>query len=197
MSNVKQKIKLVKTLSFRTAKLNDTHLIAHLVNEAYRPAPGKCGWTHEAALVSGDRTNAAQVVGAISRDDSVILIGQVESEIMACVHIEKDGRNAYIGMLAVRPDRQCTGAGKEILAEAEHYATTHFQPEKFIMNVISSRTELVSFYERRGYRKTGDVTDYPLSAGVGIPKYSGLKVESLEKRSNALLDLATQACPST
>jgi hypothetical protein len=66
------------------------------------------------------------------------------------------------------------------------------------MAVVSSRSELIAFYLRRGYQKTGVVQDYPLSAGVGTPKFSGLKIEVLEKRSNPAFerDCAKARSPS-
>ncbi len=73
-----------------------------------------------------------------------------------------------------------------MLAEAEKYASTVFGSEKFIMVVVSERVELVSFYLRRGYQKTGFVLDYPISAGVGIPKNPEMKIEMLEKRLNSV-----------
>ena len=50
------------------------------------------------------------------------------------------------------------------------------------MVVVSSRSELISFYQRRGYQKTDFIMDYPLSADAGVPKQTGLKIEILEKR---------------
>jgi hypothetical protein len=69
-----------------------------------------------------------------------------------------------------------------MLAYAEGVASEKFSSNKFIMVVVSSRGELIAFYQRRGYQKTGSIMDYPRSAGAGIPKYTGLKVEILEKR---------------
>lgn len=170
--------------TFRTANKSDAEAIAQLVNKAYRPETGTAGWTHESDLVSGNRTSVGQVEEVISKPDSVILVGLKGSEIVACVHVEQDGSYCHIGMLAVNPRLQGAGAGKQMLAHAERHANEKFGSEKFIMVVVSSRSELIAFYLRRGYRKTGTVQDYPLSAGVGTPKYSNLKTEALEKRSN-------------
>lgn len=170
--------------TFRAANESDAEAIAELVNRAYRPGSGATGWTHESELVSGNRTSAIQVVETITRPNSVILVGLKKLEIVACVHVEKEGGNCHIGMLAVNPTLQGAGAGKQILAHAERYATEVFGSEKFIMIVVSSRSELISFYLRRGYQRTGAVMDYPLSAGAGIPKDPALKIEVLEKRSN-------------
>lgn len=169
---------------FRAAIKLDAEVITNLVNKAYRPESGASGWTHESDLVSGSRTNVDQVVDIISKPDSVILLGIKESEIVACIHIEKDGSNSYIGMFAVSSILQGAGVGKQMLAYAEWYASENFSSDKFIMVVVSSRSELISFYQRRGYQKTGSIMDYPLSAGAGIPKYTGLKIEILEKRSD-------------
>jgi len=169
--------------TFRAASKSDAEAIAQLVNKAYRPETGPAGWTHESNLVSGNRTSAGQVAEVMSKPDSVILVGLKGSDIVACVHVEKDGRNSHIGMLAVNPKLQGAGAGKQMLAHAERYANESFGSEKFIMAVVSSRSELIAFYLRRGYQKTGAVQDYPLSAGVGTPKFSDLKTEALEKRS--------------
>ncbi len=168
--------------SFRTANKTDAEVIAQLVNKSYRPELGAHGWTHESDLVSGDRTNAHQVADVISKEGSAILLGLRDSEVLACVHAEKDGGNCHIGMLAVRPNLQGMGIGKEMHRQAESYAIANFVAEKFIMLVVSSRSELISFYLRRGYQKTGTVMDYPLSAGAGTPKHIGLKIEVLEKK---------------
>lgn len=135
--------------SFRTANKTDAEAIAKLVNKSYRPELGSHGWTHESDLVSGDRTNARQVADAMSKEGSAILLGLRGSEVVACVHVEKDSGNCHIGMLAVMPDLQGVGIGKEMLVKAESYAIANFGSEKFIMLVVSSRSELISFYLKR------------------------------------------------
>lgn len=184
--------------TFRTASKSDSEAIAQLVNKAFRPETGTAGWTHESDLVSGNRTSVGQVAEVMSKPDSVILVGLKGSEIVACVHVEKDGSNSHIGMLAVNPKLQGAGAGKQMLAHAERYANESFNSEKFIMAVVSSRSELIAFYLRHGYQKTGAIQDYPLSAGGGTPKFSDLKTEALEKRSNPAFDRnrLEAACPS-
>jgi ribosomal protein S18 acetylase RimI-like enzyme len=183
--------------TFRTASKSDAEAIAQLVNMAYRPEAGTAGWTHESNLVYGSRTNVVQVSEILSKPDSVILVGLKGSEIVACVHVEKDGSYSHIGMLAVNPKLQGAGVGKQLLAHAERYANENFGSEKFIIIVVSSRSELIAFYLRRGYQKTGTVQDYPLSAGVGTPKFPNLKTEVLEKNGLTLHSRGTgYASPS-
>ena len=174
--------------SFRLANTTDAEAIAVLVNGAYRPESAITGWTDESDLVAGSRTSATQIHEIISRRDSVILVGLDNEEIVACTHVEKNGNSSHIGMLAVTPTWQGAGVGKQMLAEAEKYAISVFGSERFVMVVISERTELISFYLRRSYQKTGVVLDYPLLAGAGIPKNPKLKIEVLEKWPNIVIE---------
>jgi ribosomal protein S18 acetylase RimI-like enzyme len=167
--------------SMRVAAPPDVPLLTQLVNAAYRPDCGTAGWTHESGLVAGERVHAHQVTALISKADSVVLLGLRGPEVVACVHVEKDGHRAHIGMLAVKPELQRAGFGKQMLAGAEDHARKVWGSEKFSMTVLSSRPELFSFYLRRGYRKTGTILDYPLGAGTGAPKNAGLTMEVLEK----------------
>ncbi len=167
--------------TFRPAVTTDIDAIVQLVNVAYRPTSATAGWTHEADLVFGDRINAVQVEGIIAKRNSLIFVGVSNLDIVACVHIEKDGINSQIGMLAVKPRFQGIGTGKQMLAYAERYVSEKFGSVKITMTVVSSRNELLAFYLRRGYLNTGIVKDYPLSAGVGTPKCNNLRIEVLEK----------------
>jgi ribosomal protein S18 acetylase RimI-like enzyme len=168
-------------MELRIACEADAEAIAALVNRAYRPSPKDMGWTHEANLISGDRTTAEQVMSLLS-ERSVILLLCIDQKIAACVHVQRDQSNAYIGMLATDPALQTKGLGKEIISHAEKYALENFQVSAFKMSILSSRPELLAFYERRGYGLTGEIEAYPLSAGVGQPIVEGIHVLSLLKR---------------
>lgn len=167
-------------LNLRIADENDAGAIAVLVNRAYRPAPHEAGWTHESSLVSGKRISAAQVLSLFG-EKSLVLLLCTEREIVACVHVQAGAAEAYIGMLATDPAQQAAGIGKQLLEHAERYAAEEFGSSKFRMSVLSARPELLAFYERRGYVRTGEVQDFPLSAGVGEPLLDGIKLLSLVK----------------
>ena len=168
----------------RIANVADAEAVASLVNKAYRPEDGARGWTHESDLIAGQRTNARQVADAINRPDSFILLCLKGQEIVACVHVEKERTECHIGTLAVSPSLQSEGIGNRMLSQAEDFARMTFSSEIFTILVLSARPELISFYTKRGYQRTGAAMDYPFLAGVGIPKLRGLKVEVLKKRSN-------------
>lgn len=165
----------------RVAGLPDAEAIVSLVNTAYRPGAGQRGWTHEAELLDGPRINHAQVSELVLRPDSVILVGQRDTRLAACVHVQKKGMSSHIGMLAVYPEFQGLGMGSGMLRHAEWHARCRFQSNAVVMTVITRRTELMSFYLNRGYRLSGETEAYPWSAGVGAPKYTDLNLSKLVK----------------
>jgi hypothetical protein len=69
-----------------------------------------------------------------------------------------------------------------MLQHAEDFAAARFKATDIRMAVLAARPELIAFYERRGYARTGQVADYPVAAGVGQPRVEGLKVAILGKR---------------
>lgn len=170
--------------TFSIAAQPDIEAIVQLVNSAYRPESGVAGWTHESNWVSGNRISTEQLEAMMSKPDSFVIIGRKEAELVACVHVEKDGLNAYIGMLAVNSELQDADTGKQMLAYAEDFAHDHFGSKKLIIAVVSARSELIAFYQRRGYQKTGMIMDYPLSAGAGTLRHADLKIEMLENNVN-------------
>ncbi len=169
-------------LAFRVATTEDVDALVSLINRAYRPDSEHAGWTHEADIVSGNRVNAEQVIQVTHKDHSALLVAVINHQLCACVQVEKlDTMSSSIGMLAVDPIFQGTGTGKAVLKYAEQYAITTFHSQRFIMYVVSLRRELIEFYLRRGYQRTGEIMDYPTDAQVGIPKFNEMTIEVLEK----------------
>lgn len=168
-------------LSFRTAVHSDVHKIADLVNSAYRGELSKLGWTNEADIFDGERTNAKELSKLIDADDSLLLLCLHESEIVGSVHLEKVEGGAYLGMLAVSPSLQGAGIGKRFMEKAELVACETWDCRKVSMTVVNLRHELIEFYERHGYRRTGRVEALPTDSWKGTLKVASLKLEWLEK----------------
>lgn len=166
--------------TFRSARPDEAEAIAQLVNLAFRPGNGAEGWTHEAHLVAGDRVSPDQVRQTLVAEDTALLLGMACDRITACVMIERTGAIARIGMLAVAPGWQGGGQGKAMLAHAEEQAVRRWNVDKFVLNVLPARTELIAFYLRRGYRHSGNLIDYPIST-TGVPLQPELKIATLEK----------------
>jgi ribosomal protein S18 acetylase RimI-like enzyme len=166
--------------TFRTATPSDIEEIVKLVNAAYRTS-ATTAWTDEAHLVSGDRITVTQLADMLLKPALAVLVAVKNLTVVACVEVERQDNTSHIGMLAVNPQLQGKGIGKQMLDYAENYARFNFNADKFAMIVLAPRTEMIDFYLRRGYQKTGAVVDYPPFAGVGVPKQPNLKLEVLEK----------------
>jgi GNAT superfamily N-acetyltransferase len=171
----------MQTLSFRSALVSDSASIAALANAAYRGDSSRQGWTTEADLLDGLRTTVADVQYLIKSEHSVILVCMCGDDLIASVCLEKKADAAYVGMFVVNPAMQSLGIGKQLLTYAERYAVQHWSVNKFCMHVITLRHELIDFYVRRGYRRTGIVKAFPVNPEMWQPKMTGLEFELLEK----------------
>lgn len=158
----------------------ETQAITEMVNRAYRPVAGAEGWTHESALVSGDRIDQLKITQAIQRGS--VYVGLNQQQLVGCVQLEVEDRVAHIGMLAVDPILQASGIGKRLLAHAEAVAVQKYDAEVGVLVVIAARTELVEFYLRRGYEQTDECLKYPIDAGVGDPTEAAMRLTKLRKR---------------
>jgi len=168
-------------LKFRNAIRADAERIAALVNSAYRGEHSRSGWTTEADLLAGRRTDAREVRRLIAGGDSLFVLCLDGTELVGSVHIGKTGDHASLGMFVVEPTRQGRGIGKRLLACAEQMAQREWQVDKIVMYVITLRHELIAFYARCGYRRTGVLHEFPVNPEMWQPKVSGLTLEMLEK----------------
>jgi ribosomal protein S18 acetylase RimI-like enzyme len=85
-------------------------------------------------------------------------------------------------MFAVRPGSQGQGWGGQILAEAERLARDEWSASTMAMSVLAQRADLIAWYERRGYRRTGETTPFPYgNARFGVPKRPDLGFAILAK----------------
>ena len=162
------------------ASQEDADEIATLVNRAYRPSLGAGGWTHEAGLIQGSRTSKQQVLTLIG-NGSVILTLRESSSIVACVQVTVANSVASIAMLATEPALQGMGCATAMLKNAESYALGVASFTCFCIDVIESRTELIAFYERRGYKLTGNAYYFPQTGEFGTPLLEGMRVLEMTK----------------
>jgi ribosomal protein S18 acetylase RimI-like enzyme len=167
-------------LSFRRARQEDADVIAALVNSGYRGEASKQGWTTEADLLEGIRTDAAEVRQLIELHDSMIYLCLQGEEIVGSVHLQLAKGVGYLGLFVVKPGLQGAGIGKQFMLAAERAAQTAWGIRKMTMTVITVRAELIAFYERRGYRRTGTLIPFPADE-QHVPKVAGLQMEYLEK----------------
>ena len=155
----------------------DLPAAAVLVNSAYRGESSRQGWTTEADYVDGQRTDPATLAADLAATPGArLMLFKVGDEIRGTVWLEpKTPEVWYLGMLVVRPGEQDQGTGRAILAAAEDLARA-VGARRMEMTVISIRLELIAWYERRGYRKTGETRPFPYD----IPKFGEPQVPDLE-----------------
>ncbi|MCF3172819.1 GNAT family N-acetyltransferase [Streptomyces sioyaensis] len=169
-------------LTFRTALDADVPGLVELIESAYRGDASRAGWTTEADLLAGQRTDPDGVRAVVHTTDGRLLIAERDGELIACCQLEHRGDHAYFGMFAVRPELQGDGLGKVIIAEAERTARETWGAREMRMTVIRQREELIAWYERRGYRRTGQLTPFPYGdERFGIPQRPDLEFELLIK----------------
>ncbi|MEP3225211.1 MAG: GNAT family N-acetyltransferase [Parasphingorhabdus sp.] len=165
----------------------DVLALHKLVESAYRGESAKRGWTHEADLLGGQRTDREALQAIVGQTDSVILIAKIADQMIGCVQLNRvDNGLAYLGLLTVDPDRQAGGLGKILLREAEDFVSRHWQAQMIEMTVIRQRDDLIAYYQRRGYNLTGEKRPFPLDdPRFGLPKNEQLEFVVLRKTLTA------------
>ena len=174
------------------------------MNSAYRGESSQAGWTTEAHLLGGQRTDPDAIAGMIALPSArsthepvvrseegseaaspimqTILIYRESGEIRACVYLKQKGSSAYLGMLTVSPVLQGSGVGRKVLAAAESWVKSNWNSKRIEMTVIESRHELIAWYERRGYARTLVREPFPShDPRFGIPLVENLMFNVLEK----------------
>ena len=193
-------------LVFRNSKLADVSAVVELVESAYRGAGSRAGWTTEADLLDGQRTDEIEIreiiCGAHSRIRlaeksfaAVQILDQIQAHtpsqeralphaasLVGCVRIENAGDAGYIGMVSVLPNLQSAGIGRQLLHEAERVIRDELRLPRARMTVIGQRDTLIAWYQRRGYALTGKQEKFPYGQPrAGTPRRDDLYFEVLEK----------------
>lgn len=171
------------TLEYRRAAPSDVAAVVQLVESAYRGEPSREGWTTEADLLDGQRTDPDEVAGAVERRDGLLLLAHLDGALAGCCQLQAaPGCQAHFGMFAVRPELQGRAVGSALLAEAERVALAEWAAKAMRLEVIAQRVELIDWYRRRGYRETGETVPFPYGdPRFGIPRRDDLRFVVLEK----------------
>jgi GNAT superfamily N-acetyltransferase len=172
-------------LAFRFASISadDIDAIVALVESAYRGPSSRVGWTTEADLLSGQRTDGAAVREIISGAHGGVLLAEEDGRLVGCCQLEWRGNEvAYFGMFSVVPSQQGRGLGRAIVSRAEQVARYEWGATWMRMTVIRQRDDLIAWYERLGFRSTGETEPFPYGdERFGIPTRPDLEFVVLAK----------------
>jgi ribosomal protein S18 acetylase RimI-like enzyme len=170
-------------LKFGRATTGDVAKVVDLIESAYRGEGSRQGWTTEADLLGGQRTDTAEIREIVESLEGRILTAETLVDMVGCCQLEsRPEGSAYLGMLAVAPSHQGRGIGRAILREAERLAREELGSRELRMMVIRQRQDVIRWYARAGYRPTGDVVPFPYSDDrKGIPTRADLEFVVLAK----------------
>lgn len=142
-----------------------------LVHKCYRGPESFQGWTSEANMLDGNRTTPERLAREMSNPSIKFLKGLNEDgEMIACCLTQQQDDAVFTGMLCVQPHLQGSGLGKKMMAAVGAWAKEN-NCSKIKIEVISARKELVQWYERQGFVRTGKATPFPPpTIEFGIPK---------------------------
>ena len=168
----------------RIATAVDLPALQALIHQAYRGKPSSRTWTHEGHLVTGQRVDQEMMIEHFQTPRAVFTILESQGEALACAYVkETTPGQVYIGLISVEPSLHAMGLGKQILDWTEAVAVKEFDAYEAELSVITERTELWAWYQRRGYVDCNKVIPFPEgNARFGIVQKSGMKLGFLKKR---------------
>ena len=154
----------MSNIVIRLATSLDLPQLHPLIERGYRGDSARIGWTHEADLIEGDRTDIATLQAIIDDPAQRLLVALDGERVIGCVVImHRGGGLAYLGMLCVEPELQAGGVGRMLVAAAEDMARDSFRARTIEMTVIDTRVELIAWYGRQGYSSSGECRDFPIA----------------------------------
>ncbi|WP_267386656.1 GNAT family N-acetyltransferase [Sphingomonas sp. GC_Shp_3] len=151
-------------IKIRAGRADDLTRLHPVIERAYRGEEARVGWTHEADLLDGQRTDLSTLQTILADRTMKLLIAFDEDAPIGCVQVsDHGGGTAYLGLLCIEPRLQAAGLGRQLIAAAEGHARDAFGAVRIEMTVIENRAELISYYVRRGYARTGERRDFPIA----------------------------------
>jgi ribosomal protein S18 acetylase RimI-like enzyme len=149
-------------INITTATPADASALKALLEAAYRGDSARAGWNHEADILDDERTAPGELQALLADPTVTILTARDGAALIGCVAVtRKDAIMGYLGMLCVLPTLQSGGLGRRLLDAAEDHARAQGLAA-MEMTVIDSREALIAWYERRGYRRTGETRPFPV-----------------------------------
>lgn len=171
----------VLTVEIEAANIADAAAIQALVNDAYSSPDAGRSWTNESKVVVGERITLEQTQALWSAPNTTVFTVKHNHIIVGTVTLIHENKVAKLNMLAVNPTHQQYGIGKQLMAFSEKYLRDNYQSRAIRIDVVSSRVELIRFYERWGFVNCHTPYPYPTHLVVAKPIDDQLMVHVFEK----------------
>lgn len=170
-------------LTIRDAVPTDIPALHALVESAYRGEASRAGWTTEADLLDGQRTDPEDLASVLADPEQGMLTAWRGDDLVGCILIARRGEGiGYFGMLSVSPMLQGGGLGRRLVGAAEAVMAKRFGARRVRISVIPQRDTLIAWYERLGYAATGETLPFPYGdERFGLPKRDDLSFIVMEK----------------
>lgn len=168
-------------LSFALAESGDAEALAALINRAYRGETSRLGWTTEADLLAGKRTDTAMLRDLMASADNAVWLVRAHGEILGTISLLYHDTAVEFSLFAVEPSAQAQGIGNRLLHQAENHARQRWNVRRATLSVIACRHELIAYYQRRGYCPTGEYQAFPVDSHLWTPRVADLRLAILEK----------------
>jgi ribosomal protein S18 acetylase RimI-like enzyme len=170
-------------LAFRDAAAADIPALHRLIQSAYRGEASRAGWTTEADLLGGQRTDPDDLAGILADPAQAMLTAWRDGELVGCVLIaDRGGGTGYFGMLSVSPTQQGGGLGRRLVEAAHEALTARFAARRVRISVFPQRETLIAWYRRLGYAPTGETLPFPYGdLRFGLPLRDDLHFIVMER----------------
>ncbi len=170
--------------AIREGTLDDIPALHALIESAYRGETSRAGWTTEADLLDGQRTDPDDLAAILTDSAQAMLTAWRNDTLIGCILIADRGDGVgYFGMLSVSPALQSAGLGRRLVAAAEAEMADRFDARRVRIQVFPQRDTLMAWYERLGYRATGETAPFPYGdPRFGLPRRDDLHFAVMEKR---------------
>ncbi|WP_250476389.1 GNAT family acetyltransferase [Caballeronia sp. INML1] len=97
------------------------------------------------------RDPALSIANKMKTQPELFFVGALDGEVIGTVMAGYDGHRGWVYSLAVTPSLRGRGYGSALMRHAEAVLTKLGCP-KVNLQILSVKTELRGFYEKRGYR---------------------------------------------
>ncbi|HEY0101884.1 MAG TPA: GNAT family N-acetyltransferase [Brevundimonas sp.] len=158
-------------ITIRVAVAADIPALHSLIESAYRGEASRTGWTTEADLLGGQRTDPDDLADILANPEQAMLTAWRDESLIGCVLIaDRGGGTGYFGMLSVSPTLQGGGLGRRLVDAAHAALAERFGARRVRISVFPQRGSLIAWYERLGYRKTGETLPFDYgNPRLGLP----------------------------